>query len=92
MLDDTIAAIATALGESGIGVIRVSGPSSLSIVDKVFVSSKYDSVEDIPNFHAAYGKIINYDNDSIIDEALVLVMRAPRSYTRENVVEIHCHG
>lgn len=92
MLDDTIAAIATALGEGGIGIIRVSGVNSERIVNKIFTSIKYDSVEDIPSFHVAFGKIVKPDNGLVIDEVLVLVMRGPRSYTRENVVEIHCHG
>ncbi len=92
MIDDTIAAVATALGEGGIGIIRLSGEQSLAIADKVFRGSRTSSVNEIPSYHAAYGKAIDPQTEEVIDEVLILVMRGPRSYTREDVVEIHCHG
>lgn len=89
---DTISAVATAPGEGGIGVVRLSGPQALSIAGKLFQGIKGKKVDDIGSYQAAYGHIVDPQSDKIIDEVLLLVMRAPRSYTREDVVEIHCHG
>ena len=91
MKTDTIAAIATALSESGIGIIRVSGEEAISIVNKIFVAKKKDfSLENADTHTIHYGHI--YDKDKMIDEVLVSVMKNPRSYTGEDVVEINCHG
>ena len=91
MKTDTIAAIATALSESGIGIIRVSGEEAISIVNKIFVAKKKDFSLENANTHTIhYGHI--YDNNKVIDEVLVSVMKNPRSYTGEDVVEINCHG
>ncbi len=84
-MDTTIAAICTAQGEGGIGVIRISGDDSLRIADKVF-----KNINNMKGYTAAFGKVCN--NGEEIDEAVVLVYRAPHSYTGENVVEISCHG
>lgn len=89
-ITDTIAAIATAAGHSGIGVIRVSGEDALLIVDQVFKSYKGKSLSDVESHTAHFGYIM--DEDTEIDQVLVLVMRAPNSYTGENTVEIDCHG
>lgn len=89
-MDTTIAAICTAQGEGGIGVIRISGDDSLRIADKVFKNINNKKVADMKGYTAAFGKVCNKGEE--IDEAVVLVYRAPHSYTGENVVEISCHG
>lgn len=92
MLDHTIAAIATPLGEGGLSVIRISGTQAFEIADKVFVpSGRSASAPSTANSHTLHhGQITR--NGTIIDEVLLSVMRAPRTFTRENVVEISCHG
>ena len=92
---DTIAAISTPQGVGGIGVVRISGSNALSVADKIFVpySVKKDGVKslsDMKGYTAKYGKIT--DSGEFIDDAVVLVFRAPHSYTGEDVVEISCHG
>ncbi len=88
---DTIAAIATASGNSGIGIIRVSGDEAIEIVDKIFKSVNSDKkLVDVKSHTINYGHIV--DNDKVIDEVLVSVMNGPHSYTGEDVVEINCHG
>lgn len=86
---DTIVAISTPSGKAGIGIIKLSGSSALKIASFVFKPSKNTSQK---SFSLRYGKIIKPDNGETIDEALMAVMRAPRSYTKEDVVEFHCHG
>ena len=91
MKTDTIAAIATAMSSSGIGIIRVSGEDAFSIVDKIYKSKngkKKLSQCDSHTLH--YGYIC--DGNEIIDEVMVLLMRAPHSYTTEDSIEIDCHG
>ncbi len=92
MFDDTIAAIATPLGEGGLAVIRISGAQALLVADKVFVpvgkSSTKPSVAATHTIH--YGHVAR--TGQIVDEVLCAVLRAPRTYTREDVVEITCHG
>lgn len=90
--DDTIAAISTPLGEGGIGIVRVSGKDALQIADKIFVGSRKKSLEELPSHSLNYGRIIDPDSGQVIDEVLLSVMRAPRTYTREDIVEINCHG
>ena len=88
---DTIAAIATASGNSGIGIIRVSGDEAIEIVDKIFKSVNSDKkLVNVKSHTINYGHIV--DNDKVIDEVLVSVMNGPHSYTGEDVVEINCHG
>lgn len=89
-MSNTIAAVCTAQGEGGIGVIRISGDDSLKIADKIFKNINNKKVTDMKGYTAAFGKVC--DNGDEIDEAVVLVYRAPHSYTGENVVEISCHG
>ena len=88
---DTIAAIATASGNSGIGIIRVSGDEAIEIVDKIFKSVNSEKkLVNVKSHTINYGHIV--DNDKVIDEVLVSVMNGPHSYTGEDVVEINCHG
>ena len=88
---DTIAAVATAMTASGIGIIRISGPESREIAGKIYRSKGGKKrLENVPSHTIQYGFIC--DEDEIIDEVLVMVMDAPRSYTGENTVEIDCHG
>ena len=87
---DTIAAISTANGPGGIGVIRISGSESLKIADKIFKSVSNTKVCEMKGYTASYGSI--YDGDEKIDEVVLTVFRLPHSYTGENVVEISCHG
>ena len=92
MLDDTIAAIATPLGEGGLAVIRVSGPQALAVADRCFVPAGKTALKlSAARTHTIhYGKIVR--QGSAVDEVLVAVLRAPHTYTREDVVEITCHG
>lgn len=86
----TVAAISTAQGQGGIGVIRVSGEDSFTIVDKIFKSVSGKKIMDIKGYTALFGHI--YNNEEVLDEAVVLKYVAPKSFTGENVVEISCHG
>jgi tRNA modification GTPase len=87
---DTIAAIATPIGEGGIAVIRVSGPESVDMVDQIF-SAKY-KLSDVETHTVHYGRIKNPETNERVEEVLVTVMRSPRSFTMEDVVEVSCHG
>ena len=89
-LQDTIAAISTATGEGGIGIVRLSGRESLAIANKIFVGVDKKKPTQFKSFSMHYGKII--DRKKIIDEVILTVMRGPKSYTRQDVVEINCHG
>lgn len=91
MNTDTIAAIATGMGNGGISIVRISGADSLNIIDKIYQSKdgkKKISMQDSHTIH--YGYIV--DNRETIDEVLVAIMKGPNSYTREDVIEINCHG
>ena len=90
MKTDTIAAIATAMSNSGIGIVRLSGDEAVSIIDKIFVMANHKKLVDMPTHTIHYGYI--KDGDEVIDEVMVLLMKGPRSYTREDTVEIDCHG
>ena len=91
MTSDTIAAIATALTNSGIGIIRVSGNEAFDIVDRIFrPKNKRKKLKEEKTYPVHYGHI--QDGDEIIDEVLAIVMRGPHSYTAEDTVEIDCHG
>lgn len=98
MKTDTIAAIATALSDAGIGIVRVSGPESVTIVDRIFCNSAGEKKLSQKASHTvSHGYIIDPagGNDwrgSILDEVMVILMRAPHSYTMEDTVEINCHG
>lgn len=90
-LEDTIAAISTPVGFSGIGIVRMSGTMSLSIIDEIFRAKSGKSVTNHPNRSMVYGHIVDQEG-SIVDEVLVSVMKAPHTYTKEDIVEINCHG
>src|SRR3990167_3464514 len=88
---DTIAAIATSVGESGIGIVRLSGQTALKIAAKIFRAKEGENPSSFKAFTLHYGWVVD-GQGSIVDEALLGVMRAPRSYTREDTIEINCHG
>lgn len=89
MYDDTVAAVATAMGEGGIGIVRISGERALEILNKVFCSVKKSPVE---NRKLTYGFVEDNFTGEKIDEVMAVYMKAPHSYTAEDVVEIQCHG
>ena len=100
---DTIAAIATAIGQAGIGIVRISGPDGLLIANKIFVSKDSRKPSSFKTYTTHYGWIVESAKrkaqsaklkkpQDFIDEVILTVMRAPRSYTKEDVVEINCHG
>lgn len=88
-MDDTIVAISTALGIGAISIIRVSGNDAISIVNRIF---KGKNLEQVDTHTINYGYIIDKENEEVIDEVLVSVMRSPKTFTTENIVEINCHG
>ena len=90
--EDTIAAISTPLGEGGIGIVRLSGPKAVEIADGLFRSPRGTKLREVPSHTIHYGFIVDPESGKRVDEVLVSVMRAPRTYTREDVVEINCHG
>lgn len=87
---NTVAAISTPMGTGGVGIIRISGESSIEIADKVFTAFSGKKLTDSVGYKAHYGRI--FEGEKPIDETICLVFRAPHSYTGENVVEINCHG
>lgn len=87
---DTIAAVATAMASSGIGIIRISGNEAVNIADQVFRAKSKRLLKDCASHTIHYGYMI--DENEILDEVLVMLMKAPNSYTREDTVEIDCHG
>ena len=110
-LDDTIAAVSTAIGEGGIGIVRLSGKDALKIADKIFLSKNGRKPSSFKTYTVHYGHVVDRNQSTeyreqitedreqrtegrgcIIDEVLLTVMRAPRSYTKEDVVEINCHS
>ena len=88
---DTIAAIATAVSNAGIGIIRISGSEAMTILSNIFEPyNKKVDVHQLENHRIYYGNI--KDGQEVIDECIVLIMKGPHSYTKEDVVEIDCHG
>ena len=91
MKTDTIAAIATAMSNSGIGIVRISGDEALDVADRIFRPKKGSrKVSDMGTHTIHYGYVT--DGDEVIDEVMLLIMKAPRSYTCEDTIEIDCHG
>ena len=91
MRTDTIAAISTAMSNSGIGIIRISGPEAFAVADRIYRSKKGEKkLQEQPSHTIHYGYIA--DGDEMIDEVLVMLMRGPHSFTAEDTVEINCHG
>ncbi len=89
-LDDTIAAISTPIGQGGIGIIRLSGKEALAVADKIFMAKDGKSPSSYKTYTVHYGWVA--EKSKIVDEVLLTVMRAPRSYTKEDIVEISCHS
>lgn len=90
--NETIAAISTPLGRGGIGIIRLSGPDSINFAGLLFKSKDKLPLAELPSHRITYGHLLDPETGVMIDEAIVTIMRAPRSYTREDVVEINCHA
>ena len=88
---DTIAAISTAPGEGAIGIVRISGDDAIRIADEVYRLNE-KRLKEQPSHTIHYGHIVDPKNDEVIDEVMVTVLRAPKTFTREDVVEINCHG
>ncbi|MFH0917420.1 MAG: tRNA uridine-5-carboxymethylaminomethyl(34) synthesis GTPase MnmE [bacterium] len=90
--EDTIAAISTAIGPGAIGMVRMSGPDALTIAESAFQPARGTALSARETYRLLYGRVVDPLSGESVDEALLAVMRAPRSYTREDVVELHCHG
>lgn len=88
---DTIAAVGTRPGEAAIGIVKLSGTNSIKVVDKCFRAKSKKKLSEIDTFTMLYGELIDSDKNPV-DEVLVSIMKKPKSYTREDVVEINCHG
>ena len=91
-MEETIAAISTAPGTAGIGIIRMSGKDVFSILKKIFKPIKEEPIEKINGYTIKYGKIFNPETNEIVDEVLVSYFKEPKSYTQENMCEINSHG
>ncbi len=89
-LTDTIAAISTPIGEGGIGIVRISGKNALNIADKIFVSPDGKTPSTFKTYTTHYGSVAK--NSRVIDEVILTIMRSPKSYTKEDIVEINCHA
>ena len=90
-METTIAAISTAMSASGIGIIRISGSESMDVIDRIYRSKGgKKKIKEVPTHTIHYGYI--YDGEEVVDEVLVMIMRAPRTFTGEDTVEIDCHG
>ena len=91
MTGDTIAAIATGMTNSGIGIVRISGNEAFHIIDKIYQSKNgKKKISEMESHTVHYGYIV--DGNQIIDEVMVLILKAPNTYTREDTIEIDCHG
>nr|HPM43656.1 tRNA uridine-5-carboxymethylaminomethyl(34) synthesis GTPase MnmE [Candidatus Omnitrophota bacterium] len=93
-MEDTIAAISTPIGEGGIGIVRMSGPMSVRIAEKIFIPKLGKKLSSCKTHSISYGHIVDPDSQGAepVDEVLVSVMRSPKTYTKEDIVEINCHG
>ena len=87
---DTIAAISTPMGEGAIGIVRLSGEESIQIADRLYRGKQ--PLEAVPTHTIHYGKLVDPEKEEVIEEVMVSIMRGPKTFTRENVVEINCHG
>lgn len=90
--EDTIVAISTAIGAGAIGIVRLSGPDAIPLAGAVFRPQRSAPLGAEETYSLLYGHVVDPDTSEMIDEGLMAVMRKPRSYTREDVVELHCHG
>lgn len=92
-MEDTIAAIATAMAPSGIGIVRISGPEAVSVADRIYRGKRKEKrLADRKSHTIHYGWIVEENSQEVLDEVLVMLMRGPHSYTGEDTVEIDCHG
>ena len=89
---DTIAAISTPMGEGAIAIVRLSGSESINIMDKLFKKPSEKKLEDVASHTIHYGHIVDPKTSQVIEEVMVSVMKGPKTFTREDVVEINCHG
>ncbi|AKU26746.1 tRNA uridine-5-carboxymethylaminomethyl(34) synthesis GTPase MnmE [Anoxybacillus geothermalis] len=89
---DTIAAISTPMGEGAIAIVRLSGDEAVEITDRLFRSPSGKRLKDVPSHTIHYGHIVDPKSGRVVEEVMVSVMRAPKTFTREDVVEINCHG
>lgn len=89
---DTICAIATPIGEGGVAIIRISGEKALEIADKIFIGKNKKDIKEMKTYTMRYGVIVDLDTEEVIDDVILSYMKAPRSYTGENVIEVNCHG
>jgi len=87
---ETIAAISTPRGEGGIGIVRMSGDNSINILSKIFKPISNKKVKELKNFTINYGYL--YSDEKLVDEVMVSIMKGPKTYTKEDIVEINCHG
>ncbi|RJO98885.1 tRNA uridine-5-carboxymethylaminomethyl(34) synthesis GTPase MnmE [Exiguobacterium sp. RIT452] len=87
---DTIAAISTPMGEGAIAIVRLSGPKAVATADRVYRGA--NQLTDVPTHTIHYGKLVEQTTEQVVDEVMVSVMRAPKTFTREDVVELNCHG
>ncbi|MGA1790779.1 MAG: tRNA uridine-5-carboxymethylaminomethyl(34) synthesis GTPase MnmE [bacterium] len=92
MNDDTIVAISTPFGESGIGIVRMSGKRAFEIAEELFKRKDKRGVFDLSDHSINYGWIFDPGNNAVIDEVLLSVLKSPKTYTREDMIEINCHG
>ena len=89
---DTIAAISTPMGEGAIAIVRLSGPEALSIADKVYKGPRGKTLHSVDSHTINYGHIVDPETDKVVEEVMVSVLKAPKTFTREDIVEINCHG
>lgn len=89
---DTIAAISTPMGEGAIAIVRLSGDEAIQIADRLFLGVKGKKLSEFPSHTIHYGKIIDPDTKQVVEEVMVSLMKGPKTFTREDVVEINCHG
>src|SRR5665648_761888 len=92
--NDTIAAISTPIGESGIGIVRISGSKTLGIAQEVFRDKNLNKtkIKDFLSHTAHFGFVIDPESGEKIDEVILVLMKKPQTYTREDIVEFNCHG
>ncbi|MCA1065636.1 tRNA uridine-5-carboxymethylaminomethyl(34) synthesis GTPase MnmE [Rossellomorea sp. AcN35-11] len=89
---DTIAAISTPMGEGAIAIVRLSGDQAFDIGDKIFKGMKGSSMKEFASHTIHYGHIVDPDTEQVVEEVMVSVMRGPKTFTREDIIEINCHG
>ena len=87
---DTITSISTPMGEGAIGIVRLSGPEAVEIGDKLYKGKK--KLKDVPSHTINYGHIIDFETDEVVEEVMISVLCAPKTFTREDIIEINCHG